>query len=272
MALGRAHCGIDTASVAPTAALTPGDALLSVRAHTISNDQPLGRNFMHTTTRSRRALAATAAALLATFGLAACSDDSTSVEAAHNHADVAFASDMIPHHAQALEMAQMVEGEDVSPEVLELAEEIEAAQDPEIEQMTSWLEQWGEEVPDSSMGGMDHSDMDMGSSDKGMSMSGMMTAEDMAALEAADGEQFEQMWLSMMIAHHQGAIAMAQTEQTEGESTTLRSSSPVRSSRPRLRRSSGCSHFSTSSDRLRWPRRVPGPPCTRTTRTSMEIS
>lgn len=171
---------------------------------------------MHTTP-FRRALAATAAALLATFGLAACSDDSTSSEATHNEADVAFASDMIPHHAQALEMAQMVEGKDVSPEVQELAAEIEAAQDPEIEQMTSWLDQWGEEVPDPSMGGMDHSGMDMGSSDEGMNMSGMMTAEDMAALEAADGQQFEKMWLSMMIAHHQGAIEMAQTEQAEGE-------------------------------------------------------
>ena len=68
----------------------------------------------------------------------------------------------------------------------------------------------------SDMSGMDHSGMDM-SSDGSSGMTGMMSEEDMTALEAASGADFDQMWLTMMIEHHQGAIEMAQTEQTEGE-------------------------------------------------------
>ncbi|NYG55348.1 DUF305 domain-containing protein [Nocardioides perillae] len=171
---------------------------------------------MHTT-QLRRATAGTVTALLAAITLAACSSDEASSGADHNEADVAFASDMIVHHAQALDMAQMVDGKEVSSEVEELAAEIEAAQAPEIEQMSGWLEQWGEDVPDPAA--MDHSGMDMGSGDMGMDMEmpGMMTAEDMAALETAEGAQFEQLWLSMMVEHHQGAIEMAETEQDQGE-------------------------------------------------------
>jgi uncharacterized protein (DUF305 family) len=162
--------------------------------------------------RARFAIPVVVAAVL--FGAAACSegDDSTvSAEnvsdAAHNDADVTFAQGMIPHHQQAIEMAQMAADRAESAEVLDLAERIEAAQAPEIEELTAWLESWDEEVP----AGGDHSGMDMDSG------GGMMSTEDMDALEAASGAEFDQMFLEMMIEHHQGAIAMAEEEIAAGE-------------------------------------------------------
>jgi len=160
--------------------------------------------------KHRRTLAAllTAAALT----LAGCADDSDAGgDAKFNDADVTFAQGMIPHHQQAIEMAMLAEDRATSPEVKELAAAIEAAQDPEIETMTDWLETWGEDVPDDDMGGMDHGDM------SGDDMPGMMSADDMGELEASDGTEFDQMFLTMMIEHHQGAIEAAQTEQKEGE-------------------------------------------------------
>ena len=113
-----------------------------------------------------------------------------------------------------VEMAQLAEGRAEDPRVLDLASRIEAAQQPEIETMTGWLEAWGEPVPeegDGGMGGMDHGSMDMG----GMDMEGI-SEQNMAALEAASGAEFDRMWLEMMIAHHRGAVEMAQTEIAEG--------------------------------------------------------
>ncbi len=152
------------------------------------------------------------ALLAASLTLAACgNEDGTDNSAGHNDADVTFAQQMIPHHEQAIEMAELAETRAESQEVKDLAADIEAAQDPEIETMTGWLESWGEDVPDNSMSGMDHGDM---SSDD---MPGMMSEADMAELEAASGAEFDQMFLTMMIEHHEGAIEMAKTEQSEGE-------------------------------------------------------
>ncbi|GAA1512238.1 DUF305 domain-containing protein [Pimelobacter simplex] len=142
--------------------------------------------------------------------LAACgNEDGSDSAAGHNDADVAFAQQMIPHHQQAVEMAQLAETRAESPEVKDLAADIEAAQDPEIETMTGWLDSWGEEVP----GDGGHGGHDMSSDD----MAGMMSEEEMADLEGSSGSGFDQMFLTMMIEHHEGAIEMAQTEQTEGE-------------------------------------------------------
>lgn len=183
----------------------------------------------------------------ATFTLTACSNDDTSTDPTandtsseagessadlevsedHNDADVAFATGMMPHHAQAIEMAQLAEDRAESQEVKALAADIEAAQDPEIELLTTMLETWGEEIPDpdSDMGGMDHGaagdnmddlDPDMGSMGEG-GTPGMMSEDDMAALEVASGAEFDQMFLAMMVEHHEGAIDMAQTEQSDGE-------------------------------------------------------
>lgn len=153
--------------------------------------------------------AVVAASMLA---LVACgNDDDNDTATGHNDADVTFAQEMIPHHQQAVEMADLAETRAESQEVKDLAADIEAAQGPEIETMTGWLESWGEDVPDEGMSGMDHGDM---SSDD---MGGMMTEDEMADLEAASGAQFDQMFLTMMIEHHEGAIEMARTEQSEGE-------------------------------------------------------
>jgi uncharacterized protein (DUF305 family) len=129
-------------------------------------------------------------------------------------ADVAFAQSMIPHHQQAIEMADLALAPEAgaSPQVVELAEQIKAAQDPEIQQMTQWLQQWGEPtaMPGTDnadgMAGMDHSGHDMG----GITMSGMMTPEQMDQLAASTGSEFDQMWLNMMIEHHEGAIEMSE--------------------------------------------------------------
>ena len=116
--------------------------------------------------------------------------------------DVSFAQQMIPHHQQAVEMADLALTRETSPEVKKLAEQIKAAQGPEIEMMSMWLQSWGARMEM----GEDHSGHDMG----GMDMSGMMSDDDMQALADAQGAEFDRMWLEMMIAHHQGAISMAE--------------------------------------------------------------
>jgi len=137
---------------------------------------------------------------------------SASVDAAHNEADTTFAQGMIIHHRGAVEMADLAVEKAESPEVRALAERISAAQGPEIETMSSWLEAWGEEVPEgASMDGMDHSGME------GMGMGGMDTEESMSMLEGVSGAEFDRMFLEMMVEHHQGAVEMAQTQQADGE-------------------------------------------------------
>ena len=158
---------------------------------------------------------AVAAATTLMFTLAACGGTDAAAGGGHNDADVTFAQQMIPHHQQAIEMADLAETRADSQEVKDLAADIEAAQAPEIETMTGWLEDWDEDVPESGMSGMDHGGHDM--SGDSSEMTGMMSAEDMTALAAASGAEFDQMFLTMMIEHHQGAIEMAQTEQAEGE-------------------------------------------------------
>ena len=161
------------------------------------------------------------------FGLAACGDDSDSTETASdtrtaadgtvfNDADVEFATNMIPHHAQAIEMVTMTDVRPLDPTVQQLANQIRDAQIPEVEAMVDWLTSWGEEVPETSL---DHTnaghDMDMESMEP--DVPGMMSAEDMNALKNSSDEDFQDMWLEMMMVHHQGAIEMAETEHAEGE-------------------------------------------------------
>ena len=115
--------------------------------------------------------------------------------------DVMFAQMMIPHHEQAVEMADIALGKQrVSAQVRQLATKIRAGQDPEIQTMRTWLQSWGAPVPTTGMG---HDRMG------GMSRQGMMTQADMDALETADGAAFDKQWATMMTAHHEGAITMA---------------------------------------------------------------
>jgi uncharacterized protein (DUF305 family) len=142
-------------------------------------------------------------------GSAESTSTSDSQNAAFNDADVTFAQGMIPHHQQAIEMAQMAESRAEDSRVLDLASRIEAAQQPEIDTLTGWLEEWGAE--DSGMEGMDHGGMDHGG--------GMMSEEDMNALMAASGAEFDRLFLEQMIEHHTGAVEMAVTESAEGQNT-----------------------------------------------------
>jgi len=131
----------------------------------------------------------------------------------HNAADVAFAQGMIPHHRQAVTMSELAASRAASSAVKELAERIEKAQAPEIETMSGWLQKWGEKVPaaDSPAGHGGHA-----SGGAGHAMPGMMSAEDMATLEKASGQAFDEAFLRLMIEHHQGAVEMAGTELKEG--------------------------------------------------------
>jgi len=130
-------------------------------------------------------------------------DGESSAGGDFNDVDVQFAQMMIPHHEQAVEMATLAETRASDPEVVDLAAQIKAAQDPEIETMTGWLDAWGEPVE---MEGHD-----------GMDMNGMATDEEMAELEAAEGAAFDALFVHHMITHHQGAITMAEEEIAEGE-------------------------------------------------------
>ncbi|MFG1846505.1 DUF305 domain-containing protein [Micromonospora carbonacea] len=130
--------------------------------------------------------------------------------AAFGDADVMFAQMMIPHHRQAVEMAELAETRAADPEVKRLAAAIKAAQAPEIATMTGWLTGWGRPVPSPAPGhGHDMPEMDH-------EMPGMMSEADMAKLAGARGVGFDRQFLTMMIAHHEGAIAMAREELAEG--------------------------------------------------------
>lgn len=183
---------------------------------------------MHRTTL-RRLASATGAITLA-LSLAACGDDGgdggdakrqpTAVETARNgdvfnQADVDFATAMIPHHAQALQMALLAQDRPLPPEVRALVDQVQAAQTPEVETMTTWLTDWDQDIPATSM---DHANAghDMGDMGEMDEMEGMMSGSAMAELEDASDEAFPKLWMTMMIEHHEGAITMARTEQEDG--------------------------------------------------------
>jgi uncharacterized protein (DUF305 family) len=180
-------------------------------------------------TRTRSTLAAAGLAVLLTLSACGGSDETDQPqelsETEHNKADVTFATDMIQHHAQAMSMVDLTVDRTLEPEVQELADAIRAAQSPEIETMSGWLQEWGEEVPstmrDHVNGGHEGhggEDSSMSDSMEGMDadMPGMMSAEEMDALENASDAEFRDMWLEMMIEHHEGAVEMSETEQDEG--------------------------------------------------------
>ena len=158
-----------------------------------------------------RALAAGASALVALVGLAACSTAAEPSEGSGaNMADVMFVQMMIPHHEGAIEMSDLLLTKSgIDPEVIDLAEQIKAAQGPEIEQMEAWLDDWGVPRVDP-MDGMDHGGMNG------------MTDEDRQALEDASGPEAAELFLRQMIEHHEGAIDMAEDVLDDGEHSGVR--------------------------------------------------
>lgn len=136
------------------------------------------------------------------------SGNASTSAAAHNSADTMFAQMMIPHHSQAVEMSDVIlKKQNVPARVTALAEKIKAAQAPEIETMTGWLRSWNE--PTEAAGGHDMSSH--------AAMGGMMSADDMKKLDAAQGTEAAKLFLTQMIAHHQGAIMMANIEKDGGQ-------------------------------------------------------
>lgn len=131
------------------------------------------------------------------------SSDTSDASATSNNADVMFAQMMIPHHEQAVEMSDVILAKDgIDDRVIALATQIKDAQEPEITQLKEWLGEWGAEE---SASDMDHN------------MDGMMSDDDMQALEAATGAEASKLFLEQMVKHHTGAIDMAQTEIADGK-------------------------------------------------------
>ncbi|RDI52868.1 DUF305 domain-containing protein [Nocardia mexicana] len=117
-----------------------------------------------------------------------------------NDADVSFLQMMYPHHAQAVDMAKLVPSRSQNPQLITLAANVEKAQAPEMQQFTDLLRSFGKPAPAA----------------MGHSMPGMMSQDQMTGLQNATGPEFDRMWMQMMIAHHEGAIDMANTELAQG--------------------------------------------------------
>lgn len=177
-------------------------------------------------TRSLRAAAAAGGAALVLL-LTGCTDSSTSSTedagasathdhgsmsqsadpaAVHNDADVSFAAGMVPHHQQAIVMSDIILAKQgIDARVVELANQIKAAQGPEIATMQQWLTAWG--APATNHEGHGMSDMGMG----------MMSDQQLEQLRQAQGVDAARQFLTGMIAHHEGAVRMAQTELDTGK-------------------------------------------------------
>ena len=130
----------------------------------------------------------------------------TGQPAGYNADDVAFATNMIPHHQQAVESSAMVPDRSTNAELIALAQQISAAQQPEIDVMKVFLVQWNENPDDNS-----------GHGGHGNTMQGMVDAAAMTKLESLNGAEFDKLWLESMVSHHQGAIEMAKAEIANGD-------------------------------------------------------
>jgi uncharacterized protein (DUF305 family) len=168
----------------------------------------------------RRAAGAIAAVLLAVGVLTACggspehraassSANQTSEPADHNAADIAFARNMVPHHKQAVQMAQMVPTNTANQRIIALANQITVTQVPDMQAFTAWL--------------MQRQDQDthqaQGHDSRGMP--GMVDPATMTRLQSLNGAEFDRLWLTTMIAHDRGAVALAQDELAHGRNADV---------------------------------------------------
>jgi uncharacterized protein (DUF305 family) len=186
-----------------------------------------------TTRTSTTLIAVTATVLTLGAALGGCGTNTTAPSASatsappvaqdHNQADISFAQAMIPHHAQAIAMSKMAAQRAGSPQVKDLAARIQAAQQPEIDQLSGLLRAWNAPVPPTTdpMGGMGPGDMGQMHGANG-AMPGMMSGNEMHQLGQTSGEAFDRMFLQMMITHHQGAITMAKTALSNGRNPDTR--------------------------------------------------
>lgn len=128
----------------------------------------------------------------------------------HNDLDEMFATDMIPHHRQAVEMATLAATRASDPRVKDLAARIGAAQDAEIKTMIGWLQGWGKPVPAPDKAHTAHGP-------------GMMDHAEMEDLAAAKGKAFDRMFCEMMVRHHEGALQMANAVKARGQNPAVKS-------------------------------------------------
>jgi uncharacterized protein (DUF305 family) len=153
-------------------------------------------------------ITAAIALTLGAFTLSGCSmgisDIQSGVEDLQNMAegatqfsdqDLMYAQMMIPHHEQAVKMAELATTRTTNSQVLNIANKIKSAQAPEIAVMAAWL-------------GSKASDMHAGHN---MDMNGMLTGAEFAKLEKSVDAQFDQLFVTGMIAHHEGAVEMTQS-------------------------------------------------------------
>ena len=115
--------------------------------------------------------------------------------------DVRFMQDMIPHHHQAVQLAELVTDRTNRPELIDAAGRINLSQRDEIDFMELWLSDRGESVPNASDHEAMHTDH---------RMAGMATPEQLAELAASDGTGFDRIFLQLMITHHEGAVTMVE--------------------------------------------------------------
>lgn len=132
----------------------------------------------------------------------------TGEPAGYNADDVAFATNMIPHHEQALELSALVPDRSTNPELITLAEQISAAQQPEINTLRVFLVQWNENPDDGDPGAGHEGHADM---------QGMVDEATMERLRTLSGAEFDTLWLQSMISHHEGAVEMAKAELANGK-------------------------------------------------------
>ena len=171
-------------------------------------------------------LGAGLAAFALAVSVAACGSEAESADAGHsdhlstdepaitgepagyNAADVAFATNMVPHHKQAVELASLVPERSANNELGRLASEITATQVPEINILNVFLVQWNENPEIGSGDHAEHADHPM---------KGMVDEATMTRLESLQGTEFDRLWLESMISHHQGAVEMAEAQVAEGK-------------------------------------------------------
>jgi uncharacterized protein (DUF305 family) len=144
---------------------------------------------------------------LAAVSLQACAGSTGSPPAAtpaparppmqpYTEVDVEFLTGMIPHHTQAIMISGWAPSHEANPQVRTLTERIVVGQSDDLVLMKQWLGDRGKPIP--ATGGHDHT----------MHMPGMLTAEQLAQLDAARGRVFDSLFLTFMIQHHQGALQM----------------------------------------------------------------
>ncbi|AGB20576.1 hypothetical protein Mycsm_00115 [Mycobacterium sp. JS623] len=136
----------------------------------------------------------------------------TGQPAGYNADDVAFATNMIPHHQQAVDLSALVPDRTTNAALQQLATQISAAQQPEIQVMKVFLVQWNEN-PENNAGHAGH----------GNTMLGMVDEATMTKLKSLNGAEFDKLWLQSMIGHHQGAIEMAKAEIANGDNVDAKS-------------------------------------------------